>query len=69
MIFRVKYRSASFLPHVYCALFVGRSPDQTFVMCGTFQVRANEFDALKEACAGVEFVKDENLFPRARGTA
>lgn len=67
MIFRIRYRSAHFLPHVYCALFVARGPNQTGNLCGTFQVRAGEeWEALQKACGGVEFVEDENLHPRER---
>lgn len=62
MTFRIRYRAAHFLPHVYCALFVapGPLPNQSSSICGTFTVRAGEeWEALQEACPGVEFVKEE----------
>lgn len=58
MIFRVRYHTLDHLPHVYCALYVACSLDQTFAQCGTFTVRKEEFEPMREAFSKVEFVRE-----------
>lgn len=58
MIFRIRYQDIPSVPHVYCALYVAKGPNQTGAMCGTFTVRREEFEALQQAFPQAEFIKE-----------
>lgn len=58
MIFRIRYETLG--AHTHCALFSARQQNLTFAKCGEFCVRNEEFEDLRLAMAGVQFLKKEN---------
>lgn len=53
MIFKMRY-TKSYM-HVYCTLFVAKSPDHTWANCGKLTIRSVEFVDLQNAMPGVPF--------------
>jgi hypothetical protein len=60
MTFRVRYQLGPV--HVYCRLFVAPRSEHTFAHIGSFTLRIDEFDALRSAFTGAEFVEDRTKF-------
>jgi len=57
MIFRVRYDTKG--GHVHCRLFSAKRPNTTWMKCGEFTLRTDEFLECVEAMNGVEFLADE----------
>lgn len=44
--------------HVHCRLYCSTQKIRTFAYCGEFRIRAEEFEDLKQAFSGAEFIGD-----------
>lgn len=56
MIFRVRYMTTDFSPHVYCRVFAAERVGLTFAPLGNLTMRKAEFEEFREAFEA-EFVQ------------
>lgn len=59
MVFKIKYKKQG--SHIWCRLFAAKAPNMTYICCGNFCVREEEFSDLERVMSGVAFerVHDE----------
>ncbi len=57
MVFRVRYMTADFIPHVYCRVFVASFATETFAPLGNLTMRKPEFEAFRLSFSA-EFIDD-----------
>lgn len=62
MSWRIRYEVMG--AHVHCRLFRAPLANRTYALCGEFVVGTEEFEDLKNACPGAEFIGDIHVQPK-----